>query len=443
MKANTQYSEADYQALRDVIAYAKNEEKTEREFFCDGINCNITTARDEFITVKEQFGKTDGIQAYHGYMSFKERNITPELAHKVGMEFAQKVWGDRYQVVVTTHLNTQHLHCHFVINSVSFVDGKRCRDTSWFKFYKLADEICRKYELHTIEKPERNPDSRYLTKKDQAGMPTRYNIARAAIDEAISMSTNRYDFERALHKMGYAFNGNPNHKYFTITIKDDKKPIRLYRLGEKYTMSRIEERLRENQRDLKFIPFHPGVPKPRQYVLDTREMKLRRVGGLRGLYLHYCYRLGYLPQYTHPKPNRVHYLLRADLMKLDQLTAQTKLLCKHRIGTAEELFDYKTTVEKTISCLTAERTHLRNDIRKVNIPGDRLSAEKTQIEKITGQLKKLREEVKLCNQIAERSGLMQEKLDKVITEEKGKERRNHEHERGRGGTGRQTFTGRI
>ena len=70
--ANPEYSAEDYQALKDVLAYAKDEEKTEHEFFCDGINCNVAMARDQFITVKEQFGKTDGIQAYLGYLSFKE-----------------------------------------------------------------------------------------------------------------------------------------------------------------------------------------------------------------------------------------------------------------------------------------------------------------------------------------------------------------------------------
>ena len=86
--ANPKYSSEDYQALKDVLAYAKDEEKTEHEFFCDGINCNVAMARDQFITVKEQFGKTDGIQAYHGYLSFKENEVTPEQAQQIGMEFA-------------------------------------------------------------------------------------------------------------------------------------------------------------------------------------------------------------------------------------------------------------------------------------------------------------------------------------------------------------------
>ena len=128
VRANSKYSDRDYQALHDVLAYAKDEEKTEREYFCEGINCNVETARDQFITVKKAFGKEDGIQAYHGYLSFKEQNITPDKAQEIGMEFARRVWGKRYQIVVTTHLNTQHLHCHFVVNSVSFVDGMKLHD---------------------------------------------------------------------------------------------------------------------------------------------------------------------------------------------------------------------------------------------------------------------------------------------------------------------------
>ena len=87
-KKNSKYSKADYQALKDVLSYAKNEEKTEKEFFCEGINCNVAIARDQFISVKKQFAKTTGVQAYHGYLSFKETDITPEFAQKMGVEFA-------------------------------------------------------------------------------------------------------------------------------------------------------------------------------------------------------------------------------------------------------------------------------------------------------------------------------------------------------------------
>ena len=110
---NPQYSENQYQALVDVLAYAQDESKTERELFVDGINCDPANAREAFIGVKNKFGKPEGIQAYHGYISFKEQNISPELAHKVGMKFARRVWGKRFQIVVTTHMNTRHLQDEF------------------------------------------------------------------------------------------------------------------------------------------------------------------------------------------------------------------------------------------------------------------------------------------------------------------------------------------
>ena len=156
-----EFSPEQYQALADVIAYAKDEEKTEREFYVEGINCNVAIARDQFITVKEQYQKTDGIQAYHGYLSFKETDISPEMAQKIGMEFANEVWGKRFQVVVTTHLNTKHLHCHFVINSISFVDGKHLwgEEKAWFKFRKVADRICEKYGLYYDPNPNRSKHS--------------------------------------------------------------------------------------------------------------------------------------------------------------------------------------------------------------------------------------------------------------------------------------------
>lgn len=209
--ANPEYSAEDYQALKDVLAYAKDEEKTEHEFFCDGINCNVAMARDQFITVKEQFGKTDGIQAYHGYLSFKENEVTPEQAQQIGMEFARKMWGKRFQVVVTTHLNTKHLHCHFVINSVSFADGKRLKDKekSWYYFRHIADEICLEHKLSIVEKPELHRSPAYLTMKDEAGMPTRYNNAKKAIDEAIAMSRNLRQFQYELGVMGYHSNFSP------------------------------------------------------------------------------------------------------------------------------------------------------------------------------------------------------------------------------------------
>ena len=114
------------QSLSDVIEYAVRQEKTGRiapgeegapvmQRFVSGVNCSPSTARDEMMAVKKRFGKEDGTVAYHGYQSFAPGEATPELAHEIGLALAKKLWGEKYQVLVATHLDkAHHLHHHFV-----------------------------------------------------------------------------------------------------------------------------------------------------------------------------------------------------------------------------------------------------------------------------------------------------------------------------------------
>lgn len=87
-------------SLEDVIAYAGREDATNQRQLVWGINCSPDTAREDMLRVKRQWCKEDGTIAYHGYQSFKEGEVTPELAHEIGIKLAQQVWGDRYQVLV-------------------------------------------------------------------------------------------------------------------------------------------------------------------------------------------------------------------------------------------------------------------------------------------------------------------------------------------------------
>lgn len=425
------YTEAQYQALRDVIAYAKDEEKTEREFFVEGIHCNPEAAREQFVSVKEKFGKTEGIQAYHGYLSFKEQDITPETAQKIGMELANEIWGKRFQVLVTTHLNTKHLHCHFVINSVSFVDGKKLwgDEKAWFKFRRVADRICEKYGLYYNPEPNRSRQSSYYYNKEKAGMPTRYTMAREAIDKAISHSTNLAAMKYALKEMGCELQVSESRKYWTIRLKGYSKPIRLKNLGEEYTNEAIKRRLIENQKNrIEIEPFQRASYRPRQYRLPTREQKIQKKSGLYRLYLYYCYRLGYLPKYKKQNTARLHYLLKEDLLKLDRISMEARLLGRENISTDRELFSYKASVEGQIRTLTDERTHLRKMLRR-NMSGDELSKVRDRISTITDRIRTLRKEVTLCDGIAERSKLMEQNLSRVRADEekiRGKEKNRYE-----------------
>lgn len=427
------YSLEDIQSLKNVLAYAKDEEKTEQEFYVKGINCDAKTACQEFIDVKTQFGKADGIQAYHGYMSFKDTDsVTPELAHQIGMEFARQVWGDRFQIVVTTHLNTKCLHCHFVINSVSFADGKMLhgKEKAWFYFRNIADEICREYKLSVIENPKRVKHSDFLIEQDSKGKPTRYNVLREAIDEAISNSCNKQEFEYYLKKMGYKYRLSDNLKYWTVIPKGYERPVRLYKLGEEYTNIRIMERLKDNGSAVRLRPFQKNISHSIPKEIDLRCKK----GSLYNRYLYYCYKLGYLPKKEKPKYNnaKLHYLLREDLMKLDRITEETRLLAKYQIDTDKQLFSFKESFENEIENLTADRTHLRNKIRRKNIDDVTLSKAKDEISEISSKLKTLRKEIALCDDIAERSKVIERNIEQIERdEEKSKDKEVRKNEQWR------------
>ena len=113
--ANPKYTEADLQAMVDVMEYATNKNKTEQRFFVTGVNCDPTTARDEMMITKAGWNDMSEIVCYHGFQSFKHGEVTPEQAHEVGVKLAERMWGDRFQVIVATHLNTDCLHNHFVV----------------------------------------------------------------------------------------------------------------------------------------------------------------------------------------------------------------------------------------------------------------------------------------------------------------------------------------
>lgn len=415
------YKEEQYQALKDVLSYAKDEEKTEQEFYVEGINCNPSTARDQFISIKQAYGKEDNIQAYHGYLSFKEQDISPSLAQKIGMEFAKEVWGDRFQVVVTTHLNTKHLHCHYVINSISFIDGKRLwgNEKAWFKFRLVADKICEKYGLYYNPSPNRSKQSSYYYNLEKAGMPTRYDLVRKAIDEAISHSTNLKAFDYALTQMGYVHSLSESRKYWTIIPKGYSKPIRLKNLGDDYTEEAIRKRLIENQR-INISPFENKYYKPRQYTLPTRQDKIQKKSGIYRLYLYYCYKLGYLPKYKKQNTTRLHYFLKEDLMKIDKISMETRLLARENISTIEQLFSYKESVEKEIDSLVDMRKSLRRNVRK-NSDETEISKIKDKISDSTRKIREFRKELTLCDGIAERSKVIDDRL-KQIQKDEEKER---------------------
>ena len=433
--AYSKHTKEELQALSDVIRYATNEDKTEKQFFVSGINCDISSAREEMSLVKKQFMDESKIVCYHGYQSFKDGELTPEIAHEIGIKLAEKMWGERFQVVVATHLNTKCLHNHFVINSISFKDGKHYHDNkkNLKRLRDISDELCRDYSLSVIEHPQsrKKPYAMYMAEKN--GLPTRDTVARQAIDEAISLSYTLKDFHRLLSEMGYECRFDQNRKYWTVQGKSWKRPKRLYRLGEEYTNERILERIKENSYKVKFSKI--AEERKKGFVKGTKG-QIKKLKGLRGLYIHYCFCLGILPKNRKVNYARLHYLLKDDLLKMDVITDETRLLCRYWIDTKEQFFSYKEKLINEKELLIRERKEIYEKHRKEN------TSDKDRLTFIKERLKKIRKEVRLCDGIASRSEVIKSNLDTMREENRGKENTKDEYRRRRSGTNRSNESGR-
>lgn len=434
------------QSLADVIEYAVNSNKTEQQpredtevlqRFVSGVNCFPGTAREEMMAVKRRYGKETGTVAYHGYQSFAPGETTPEIAHEIGVKLAQRLWGDRYQVLVATHLDHEnHLHNHFVVNTVSFVDGIKFHRTKedYRHMREASDDLCREYGLSVIEKPQRGKSQHYGEwRAEKEGRPTWKSSIKDDIDEAIRQSMTERQFWAYLQSHGYQYKIG---KDISVRPPGKERFVRLARnLGDEYTLERIQERIVSHSRGTVL----PEVERKAQRTEYRRDLShVKKATGFRALYYHYCYLLGFFPQ-KKPKYNkRVHYLLREDLMKMDVISEEAKLLARCQIDTAEQLSSYHSELEAQIDTMTAKRTALYKSQRAVAVKNDpeKLAAVKAEASALSKELKLLRKEVRLCEDIATRSGAIMEKVIKAEEFEQEKEETRDEQLRRRGGTSR-------
>ena len=417
-------------ALQNVLDYAANESKTEQGLFVSGLNCDAETAAMQFPLVKKQFGKTGGIIAYHAYQSFEQGELSAEQAHEIGMEFAKEVWGKRFQVVVATHLNSNCLHNHFVVNSVSFVDGKRCRAKQWRELSQISDQVCRNHNLKTIEIPENRRVPLPIYKEEQKGKPTRLNLAKAAVDEAILVSHNLQELSLHLRKEGYICRFGANRKYWTISQRDWQRPISLARMGAAYTNEKIMDRLKS---PVKYAAYSAYQKRELSYQAKKYKVKANRpkkkAGGLLGLYFHYCYLLGVFPQRQKAQKKRVKPFYRDDLLKLNSITEEARFLCRNRIETKEQLQAKKELLEMQMKELAAERELCRGTAYQKGGSEKAKSAEREQIADLTGQMRTLRKQISLCKAIINRSDEMKGKIREAGARETRKPREKKKAER--------------
>ena len=408
-----------YSDLQNVLHYAANGEKTiegkEQAMFVTGVNCNRDTAFQEMQAVKERFGKTGGNVAYHAYQSFKPGEVTPELCHRLGVELAKRMWGDEYQVLVTTHFNTGTYHNHFVVNSVGLWDGRKfnCDKRAYYQFRQLSDNLCQEYQLSTIKNPKgKTPRSIYFAEKN--GEPTRYNLMREALDAALKVSVDGNDLRKALREQGYELDANPAHKYATLRRIGSKKAVRLYRLGEEYDLPALRERIEENRQryahDFSYQRYKPAPvqrPHPRRLQLKGFFSTVKKIGGFRGLYLHYCYCLGIIPKNSAHRPLSPE--LREECRRLDSISQQTQLICREKLDTAEDVTGFISGKQAEIKVLGAARQKCYNRLRRCD-DGAEITQIKAQRDRLTAAMAVCRKDIKTAENVLSRGDRLKENL---------------------------------
>ena len=385
--------------LDKLVDYAADPEKTEMRLYESCINCqSVGSACKEMMFTKEKWGKNDGVQGYHIIQSFKPGEVTPEQAHAIGMEFAQKLFGDRYEVVVATHLNKHHYHNHIVINSVSFVDGKKYHSNqkSYFQMLRAeSDRLCQEHGLSVI-KPKAKGKQYPEWEAEQKGTGTLRSAIREDIDAAIRYSYTMEDFWTLLQKQGYRIKRSEQRKYIVLLSPGAKRGVRLTSLGKGYGEEEIAARIRR-QRD-KGPPVKPLVKPPRRIKMrgSTKYIPKKKVKGFMALYFKYLYLLRGAQQ---PRIRRPSYIMREELIRLKRYQQQFRYIQSNHIETAGDLTGRAEQIEQELLRLENERRPLYG-LRK-NGKEEELEEINKKIAQFNAAMKKLRLERNLCKRIQE------------------------------------------
>lgn len=371
----------------------------EEKKFVTGINCTPENANEVMLALLEGVDSSD-IQAYHGYQSFKPGEVTPDIAHAIGVQLANELWGEDFPIIVATHIDKGNVHNHFCIPATGF-SGRRYHDCN--ATYKLmretSDKLCGEYGLSVIENPSKDKHKHIAeVHAEKKGIPTMRDQIRADIDAVANQEYLSKNFYNRMRSLGYSF--ERRGQYLRIKPYGYNKFFRLDKLGEGYTEEDIEARIRNNARAHQWTPI--------KYYEPTLREKPR---GLYALYLHYCYLLGVIPKVI-PKNPEAYAAIKEDVRRARMYSEQAKFLGKHFLDTKDDLIQHALKVQAQMKALCKERQKLRNKLRWMKDPAE-MQPIREQIFAISDKLKPLRKEYAMCKDIYDRSDGIEKTVERI------------------------------
>ena len=210
-----------------------------------GVNCSPETALAEMNATKNLYHKHDGRLYYHLVQSFPSGyEIEPELAHKIAVEFAEKTFG-KYECVVATHIDREHIHSHLVVNSVSFDDGKKYHSNkeSIEQLMKISDEICQRYGVHVLDAPKKKINKDFLSDSEyrsaKRGESFKWELMNV-INQVMKQAKSKKQFCYMMKQQGYSVRWEDNRKYITYTCPNGRRCRDNKFHGDKYRKENME-----------------------------------------------------------------------------------------------------------------------------------------------------------------------------------------------------------
>ena len=286
-------------------------------------------------------------------------------------------------------------HTHFAIGATArnLVRYHDCNET-YRLMREASDRLCLEYGLSVIKNPQRGK-TRHIgeIKAEQEGRLTKRDIIRRDMDIAIKHCLRIQEFYNLFQALGYTLEWRG--KYLRIRPDHSTKFFRMDKLGEGYTYEDVQERILDNARNQRIIPYAPYKPK-------------EKPKGLVALYIHYCYLLGELPKQK-PNNREAYAVIKDDVRWARMYNEEAKLLGKYNINTAEELSLFTEGVSKKFKALAYERAKLRNKLRRMHDTTE-MQPIKDEISQLSLQMAELRKQMRLCEDIAARSGA----IDRVV-----------------------------
>ena len=400
----------DDETLKALVSYGIDDLKTEERKLLTPINCTVENAPTEMARLNSMSKSKSDTVAYHAYQSFARGEVDAETAHQIGIRLANELWGDKdFLVVVATHVNTGTIHTHFAIGATArnLVRYHDCNET-YRLMREASDRLCLEYGLSVIKNPQRGK-TRHIgeIKAEQEGRLTKRDIIRRDMDIAIKHCLRIQEFYNLFQSLGYTLEWRG--QYLRIRPDNSTKFFRMDKLGEGYTYEDVQQRIKDNLLNRRIIPYAPYKPK-------------EKPKGLVALHIHYCYLLGELPKQK-PNNREAYAVIKDDVRRARMYNEEAKLLGKYNINTAEELSSFTEGLSNKFKELAYKRAKLRNKLRRMH-DTETMQPIKDEISELSSQMANLRKQMKLCEDIAARSGVIERVVNTIDIPDKDLQRRN-------------------